>query len=181
MKKIVLGIMMCVSALSAKAQVITSKTINNVYEEVAYNTKSDFAYNAERTGNDITTMCVYKKNNNFNGMLTLKPHLKSEYAYADDGTLTCKVIYRWNENQNNWICAARYDYTLTYGDYSVEYSRYNQAENRFEQPEDKIVYSLMSNDNVNNVSCYHRDHQSSEYQLVSEMSVTGLPQLFAAK
>ena len=53
--------MMCVAAMSAKAQVLTSKTINNVYEAVTNQTNSDYAFNAEWTGKDITTMYVYKK------------------------------------------------------------------------------------------------------------------------
>ena len=63
--------MMCVAAMSAKAQVLTSKTINNVYEAVNNQTNSDYAFNAEWTGKDITTMYVYKKDSSHNGWLPL--------------------------------------------------------------------------------------------------------------
>ena len=78
MKKLAFAILMCVTAMSVKAQVLTSKTINKVYEEVTNKTDGDFAFNAEWTGNDITTMFVYKKDYSRKGMVILKPHRKYE-------------------------------------------------------------------------------------------------------
>ncbi len=53
---------MCVAAMSAKAQVLTSETVNHIYSEaVSDQTNSDFCFNAERNGNDITAMYVYEK------------------------------------------------------------------------------------------------------------------------
>ena len=80
MKKLAFAILMCVAAMSAKAQVLTSKTVNNVYETVINQNDGDFAFNAERTGSDITTMYVYKKDANHKGIVTLKPHMKYEYS-----------------------------------------------------------------------------------------------------
>ena len=68
---------MCVAAMSAKAQVITSETVNHIYSEaVSDKANSDFCFNAERTGNDITTMYVYQKTQDRKGNVTLTPHLK---------------------------------------------------------------------------------------------------------
>lgn len=62
MKKIIFAIIIAIaSALSAHAQVLTSETINNVYEKMTHLPKSDFVFNAEWTDNDITTMYIYKK------------------------------------------------------------------------------------------------------------------------
>ena len=58
---------------------------------------------------------------------------------------------------------------------------YNHKTDSFDQPVDKIVYSLISFDNVNNVTSYHREGSSSQFQLVSEMQVIDLPVLFAKK
>lgn len=171
MKKLVFFTMMCVAAMSAKAQVLTSETVNNVYEKVINQTEGDFYYNAEMTGKDITTMYVYKNNCCRNGQVTLMPHLKYEYTYAADGTLTSRVAFRWVESQNDWVCAARFDYTLADGKYSAEYSRYNHTTNSFDQPTEKMVYSLMPGDSVNYVSCYYRDNPSSLFQLISETAV----------
>lgn len=179
MKKLVFATLMCVATMSADAQVLTSETVNNVYEKVSNQSDGDYAYNIEKTGKDITAMYVYKKNCSRKGMMTLKPHLKYEYTYAADGTLTSRVAYNWVEG--SWVCASRHDYTLTNGKYNAEFSRYNPTANSFDQPVDKMVYSLMPDDSVNNVSCYHRSCPTSEFQLVSTTSVRDLPVLFAVK
>ena len=179
MKKLVFAIMMCVTAMGANAQVLTSETVNNVYENVTNQTDGDFAFNAEMTGKDITTMYVYKKDNSRKGMTLLKPYMKYDYTYAADGTLTSRVAYRWNEG--NWAYAARYDYNLDGGKYTAEYSLFNPVANRFDESLEKMVYTMMPDDSVNYVSCYHRNNYSSRYQLVSTAEVTGLPLLFAEK
>ena len=56
MKKLVFATLMCVAAMSAKAQVITSKTVNNVYEEVINQKDGSFVYNAEQDGNGNITV-----------------------------------------------------------------------------------------------------------------------------
>jgi len=181
MKKLFFATLMCVAALSAKAQVLTSETVNNVYETVTHKTDGNFAHNAEWTGKDITTMYVFKVINSPKGETSLKHHLKYNYTYAADGTLTSRVTYRWNDEQSSWVCANRYDYTVAGGIYSVEYSRYNHLANRFDLPVEMMVYSLTSDGCVNNVSCYHRNNPSSPYQLVSETTVTDMPMLLAVK
>lgn len=180
MKKIVFATLMCIAAISAKAQVLTSETVNHVYETVSNQPNSKFAFNVEKTGNDITTMYVYKTYND-NGVLILKPQVKYDYSYATDGTLTSRIISRWTDSQNKWICTARYDFTFTDGKYYTEYSRYNHATKCFDQPVEKMVYSLMSDDIVNLVSCYQRNNSSSQFELVCETIVASLPTLFAEK
>ena len=180
MKELLFAIIIAIaSALSANAQVLTSKTINNVYEEVSHQPKSHFAFNAEWKGNDIITMFVYKKDSDRNGMLTLKPHMKYEYAYAADGTLTTRVAYRWTDSRNNWTCMGRHDYTLTDDIYYAEYSRYNHATNSFDQPVEKMVYTLTPYGGTDYVSYYQRDLPSAPYQLVSATVITNQPLLLA--
>jgi hypothetical protein len=179
MKKLVFATMMCIAAMSAKAQVLTSETVKHVYEEVSHKADSKFAFNADFTGQDITTMYVYRMNGGGRDMLTLKPHMKYDYTYAADGTLTSKITYHWDDCMNSWKSTARYDYTLADGEYYVEYSRYNPTAKCFDQPVDKMVYSLMPYDNY--VSSYHRNDTSIEYQLISELQVLDTPVLLAEK
>ena len=181
MKKLVFATLMCVAAMSAKAQVLTSKTVNNVYEEMTNKSKSEFAFNAERTGNDITAMYVYKQVKGAKGDVTLKPHRKYEYTYAPDGTVASKVTYIWNEEESAWNCAGRHDFTLTYSTYRAEYSRFNDMKKDFDQPLDRMVYSLIPGDSVNYVSCYHRNSPKAQMQLVSETAVTGTSNFLAEK
>ena len=72
MKKLVFATLMCVAAMSAKAQVITSKTVNNVYEEVINQTDSRFVFNAERDDNgNITALNVYSEETPRKGVVSL--------------------------------------------------------------------------------------------------------------
>lgn len=172
MKKIIIAIIIAIaSAMSSNAQVLTSETIKNVYETVSHQQKSDFVFNAEWTANDITTMYIYKKVSDRNGILMLKPHLKYEYTYAADGTLTSRVAYRWTDSQVLWICTGRHDYTLDNGLYFAEYSRYNHATNNFDKPMEKMVYMLAPNDDVDYVGCYLREMPDAPYQIVSETAI----------
>ena len=81
MKQLVFAIITAIiGVLNANAQVLTKETINNLFDKMAYQSNSDFVFNAERTDSDITTMFVYQKNFDRKGMMTLKPHLKYDYS-----------------------------------------------------------------------------------------------------
>ena len=133
MKKFAIAIMMCVAAMSAKAQVLTSETVKNSYETVINLPESDFAYNADYTGDDITTMYVYQKSVDGKDF-KLTPYRKYEYTYAPDGTLTSKVSSQWDDMNMRWAIASRHDYTLNPDTYSIEYSHYNKKADSFELP-----------------------------------------------
>ena len=123
MKKLVFATLMCVAAMSARAQVLTSETVNHIYSEAVFNTTNgDYCFNADKNGNDITTLYVYQKVSGPKGNVTLIPHLKHEYDYASDGKLNNRVTYRWNDRQEDWECISRYEYTLTDEIYYTEYS-----------------------------------------------------------
>ena len=178
MKQLVFAAMMCVSAMSAKAQVLTSETVKNSYETVINLPESDFAYNADYTGDDITTMYVYQKSVDGKDF-KLTPYRKYEYTYAPDGTLTSKVSSQWDDMNMRWAIASRHDYTLNNNTYSIEYSHYNKQSDSFEQPVDKMVYSLQPYSDVHNISHYRRQDTSTPYQLISEIQVNEMPLLFA--
>ena len=181
MKKIIIAIIIAIaSAMGANAQVLTSETIKNVYETVSHQQKSDFVFNAEWTDKDITTMYIYKKVSDRNGILMLKPHLKYEYAYVADGTLTSRVAYRQSDSQE-WMCTGRHDYTLDNGLYFAEYSRYNRSTNSFDEPMEKMVYMLAPNDGVEYVGCYQRELPTAPYQIVSETAIAHQSLLLAEK
>ena len=179
MKELITGILMCIAALTAKAQVLTSETIKNVHNEMTSKANSEYVYNVDYTGNDITTMYVYKKEYAENDVLLLKSYLKYDYTYAEDGILTNKVAYRWDDLLNSWACTACYDYAVADGKYMIEYSRYNATANCFEQPVDRMVYSLIPFSGVNTVSSYHREDATSPFELIYEMEVMDEPVLYA--
>lgn len=181
MKKLVFSILMCVATISAKAQILTSEIINNIYEAVSNQSDGDFVFNADKSGSNITSMYVYKKVCNSQNIVTLIPHRKYDYAYAADGTLISRIIYHWSENQAAWTSAARYDFTLAEGKYNIEYSRYKPLAQAFDQPVEKMVYTLLPDDSADYVCCYHRNRPSSPFQLVSETYIGSEPLLMARK
>ncbi len=181
MKKLVFAITMCMAAMNANSQVITSKTIDNVYEKVINQTSGNLVYHAERTQGNITTMYTYQKVSTPQGEVTLKPSLKHEYTYTPDDMLSSRVTYRWSNEQNSWLCVARLNYTLTDDSYCAEYSRYNHETHRFEQPQERMVYALYLDDAVNYITYYHRDDTLSPFRLVSQVVVNDQPLLYAMK
>jgi hypothetical protein len=178
MKQFVFAAMMCVAAMSAKAQVLTSETVKKGYETVVNLPESDFVYNADYTEDDITTMYVYQKSVDRKDIL-LTPHRKYEYTYAADGTLTSKVTSQWDDMNMRWAIASRHDYTLNPDTYSIEYSHYNKKADSFELPVDKMVYTLQPYSDVHNISHYRRHDASAPYQLISEIQVCEMPLLLA--
>ena len=181
MKKFVFATLLCIAAMSAKAQVITSEAIQKAYESATTQPKSDFAFNADYTDENLTTMYVYKKNEVRQDLVTLTPFKKYEYNYANDGTLTSKVTYQWDSCNNLWACASRHDYELDDDKYSVAYSIYNANTKSFDAPNDKMVYSLLPCDDVSTVTSYHRDNSTLPFQIISEIQVAESPVLFAEK
>ena len=176
MKHLVLAILMCIAALSAKAQVLTSETVKNGYETVVNMPESDYVFNADYTEDDITTMYVYQKTVDRKDIL-LTPHRKYEYTYAADGTLTSKVTSQWDDMNNRWTIASRYDYSLNHDTYSIEYSHYDKKVNSFELPVEKMIYILQPCSDVHNISHYRRQNSSTPYQLISEIQFTEMPLL----
>ena len=181
MKKFVFATLLCIAAMSAKAQVINSEAIKNAYESATTQPKSDFAFNADYTDKNLTTMYVYKKDEARQDLLMLTPFKKYEYNYATDGTLTSKVTYQWDSNNSRWACASRHDYTLDDNKYSVAYSLYNAKTNSFDAPNDKMVYTLLPYSDVSSVTCYHRDNSTLPFNIISEIQVVESPVLLAEK
>nr|MCR5512260.1 hypothetical protein [Prevotella sp.] len=62
MKQFVFAAMMCLAAMSAKAQVLTSEAVSKAYEKASTQPKSEFVFNANYTDKNLTTMYIYKKN-----------------------------------------------------------------------------------------------------------------------
>ena len=181
MKQLLIAILMCITAIAGKAQVLTSETVKNGYETVVNMPESDFAFNADYTGDDIATMYVYEKIVDRKDMVLLTPHRKYEYTYSADGMLTSKVTFQWDDMNYRWTIASRHDYILNNDTYSIEYSHYNKNANSFEQPVDKMVYTLQPYSDIHNISHYRRQDSSTPYQLISEIQVTETPLLFAEK
>ena len=178
MKHLVFATLMCISALSAKAQVLTSETVKKGYETAVNMPESDFCYNADYREDDITTMYVYQKSGDSKNV-QLTPYRKHDYTYAADGMLTSKVTSQWDDMNNCWTIASRYDYSLDRDIYCIEYGHYNNKANSFEQPVDKMIYTLQPYSDVHYISHYRRQDSSTLYQLISEMQVIEMPLLFA--
>lgn len=170
MKKLVFATLMCVAAMSVKAQVITSKTVNNVYEEVINQKDGSFVYNVEQDGNgNITVLNVYSEETLRKGAVSLNPVCRYQYAYNSEGTLSSCKKFVWRHG--DWQSAGRYDYTLEGDSYNVEYSRWNNERTRFDQPIGKMTYWLLPNESVASVACYYRHHDHAPMELEWQASV----------
>ena len=171
MKKLFFASLACLMALTAQAQVMTSATIDKVYKDAALSNAGEFAYNVERQKDGaISAMYVYRQESS-----RLLPAYRYEYAYDEQGNLTSRVSYCWVEALHDWACTGRLDYSLQSDSYTVEYSRWNARTTRFDRACDRMTYSLLTEDSINHVCCYHRDRGTAPFELVSESRVTVLP------
>ena len=61
MKELITAILMCIAALGAKAQVLTSETIKNVHNEMTSKAKSEYVYKKNYAGKDVLMLKSYLK------------------------------------------------------------------------------------------------------------------------
>ena len=174
MKKLFVCSMMCLMAMASEAQVITSATVNKVYEEVSADTSNGFVYNAEYDDNGcIIAQDVYRNVPCGKSDLNLIPTLRYHYAYHADGTLASRIKFEWRGGK--WQCYGKLDYTLSDGRYTVEYSRWNRKKSDFDLPCGQMTYTLLANDEVTSVACYYRHHKNSPLELAWTTTVEHQP------
>lgn len=166
MKKLVFLLLTCLAAMTMQAQVLTSKTIIDVYDEVSMNGEPGFAYNADYAADGtIETMYVYQRRKD-----TLKPLYQFRYVYSPDGLLLTRTTLCWRYGK--WLTASRLDYSLQDSRYTVDYSRYSRRSSSFEAPIDRMVYQLLPNDQASCVSFFHRDPGNSDFHITAHVAVS---------
>ena len=164
MKKMMISMMMCLMALASEAQVMTSVTINEAYGKLTMASDSGFAYNAAYNDDgDIVAIDVYKEEPLRKGGGCLVPVCRYHYTYASDGLLSSRIKYVWR--RNGWRLFARYDYTRVDGLYTVTYSRWNRKKANYEQPLGMMTYSLLPDESIYSVACYHRHRKDAAMEL----------------
>ena len=165
MKKLVVSLLMCLAAISMQAQVLTSKTVNDIFDEVSTIGEPGFAYNADYAADGtIETMYVYQRRND-----TLKPFRQYRYAYSPDGLLLTRTILRWHNGK--WVNVARLDYSLQNHHYTVDYSRYSHRNHSFDAPIDRMVYKLQPDDQAVCVTFFHRERSTADFQLTAHVDI----------
>ncbi|WP_155950127.1 MULTISPECIES: DUF3836 domain-containing protein [unclassified Prevotella] len=164
MKKFMISSMMCLMALTSNAQVMTSATVDKVYNTVSQATDAAFVYNADRDADgNIATMVVYQEKTLRKGNFTLTPIYRYQYTYATDGMLISRTKYVWHKQQ--WQCAGRHNYSLDADFYTATYSRWNKKKADFDEPVGKITYTLQPDESVVSVACYSRQYNKADMQL----------------
>ena len=170
MKKFMISSMMCLMAMTSNAQVMTSATVDKVYNTVSQTPDAEFVYNADRDADgNIAEMVVYQEQPQRKGSFTLKPVHRYQYTYAADGMLTSRTKYVWHKNQ--WQCAGRHNYSLDGGCYTATYSRWNKKKAQFDMPVGQITYTLLPDESIASVACYSRDRRHADLQLEWQASV----------
>lgn len=170
MKKIMICSMMCLMTMFAKAQVLTSATIQKVFESVTMEEDNGFSYNAERDNEGrITAMEVYRKKANREGDVVLTPALRYLYTYTGDGLLSSRTKYVWHGN--SWRCFSRHDYSLKDHLYSVDYSRWNKKKGDFSQLIGRMTYTLQPDQTVETVACYYRHNRKGSLELAWQTEI----------
>ena len=170
MKKLVLATMMCLASLATEAQVLTSQTINDIYEQLTTDGEKGFVYNADRNATDgrIAALYVYRRTDD-----TLTPLYQYRYDYDACGCLLTRTTLSWR--RGDWRPEGRLSYQLLADSYSVEYSRWNRRHADFDQPVDKMTYMLHAGGQAGFVYSYHRRHAEAPYKLTMQVRVDDVP------
>lgn len=164
MKKFMICSMMCLMTLISNAQVMTSATIDKIFDSASDVNGVEFFRNASRDANgQITTMEVYQNLSSDKDNAVLKPARRYLYEYDANGMLTCRTKFVWKKNQ--WKCVGRYDYSLEAGVYTATYSRWNKKKASFDEPIGQIDYTLLPDETVASVAYYNRHHGHSAMRL----------------
>ena len=154
MKKFMISSMMCLMALTSNAQVMTSATVDKIYDNVSQAGDTEFVFNADRDADGkIVEMVVSQQN----------PVYRYLYSYAADGMLTSRTKYVWHKQQ--WQCAGRHDYSLAAGLYTASYSRWNKKKACFDEPVGMIAYTLLPDESIASVACYSRQRSNADLHL----------------
>ncbi len=170
MKQLVLFSVMCLSTLFAQAQVMTSETINQVYATVSAENDDAFVYNGECDDNGrMTTMTIYKKVALSKDRAELTPVCLYQYDYTSDGLLKSRVNYVWQKN--DWQCTSRHDFTLEGNNYTTAYSRWNKKRSDFDPVAEQLVYILLPDNSVCQVSYYQRKRYHDTLKLAWQVPV----------
>ncbi len=170
MKQLVLFSVMCLSTLFAQAQVMTSETINQVYATVSEENSSEFVYNGDRDQKGrLTVMTVYKKDNAGDGSVELMPVCHYLYDYTTDGLLKSCTNYVWRKS--DWQCTGRHDFTLEGSNYTTAYSRWNKEHADFDPVAEQLVYVLLPDSSICQVSYYQRERHHDALKLAWRVPV----------
>jgi len=173
MKQLVVFSVMCLSTLFAKAQVMTSETVNNVYAALSTADKSEFAYNGECDDSGrMTAMTIYKKDVYSDKREYLVPAIQHRYEYTADGLLKSRISYVWH--QDVWQCACRRDFNLNGSNYAITYSRWNKKHADFDPIAEQFVYILLPDNSIHQVSFYQREHNGDSLQLAWQVPVENI-------
>ena len=170
MKKFMISSMMCLITLTSNAQVMTSATVDKIFDAVSQANDTEFVFNVDRDADgNIATMVVYQELLQRKADFTLKPIYRYQYAYAADSMLTSRIKYEWRKQQ--WQCVGRYDYSLASGCYTVTYSRWNKKKAQIDEPVGQITYTLLPNESIACVACYSRQRNKTDLQLEWQLPV----------
>jgi len=171
MKQLVLFLVMCLSSIFAKAQVMTSESINQVYASISTDDKSQFAYNGEYDDNGrMTTMTVYKKKIRLNGEEDLYPVCQYQFEYNSDGLLKNRTKYLWRKDE--WRCASRYEYMLSSQLYTITYRPWNKKNAGFDAVAERTEYTLLPDSTICYINYYQRKRNQENLQLVQHLPIT---------
>jgi hypothetical protein len=168
MKKFMICSMMCLMALAAKAQVLTSATVDHAYLNAIKESGDKFAYEKEHNDNgDITTMFVYQKKTRRKGAVDLKPVCRYQYVYTADGLLSSCTKSVWRKG--DWQQSGRHAYTLAENAYTVEFSLWNKKKADYDLPLGRMTYTLRPNESTESIACYYRHHKNAPLELEWEV------------
>ena len=172
-KSLIVAAMMLLTA-AAQAQTITASDVMATYQNAVNNTDGKYCYNADVEQGVVRTQYVYlkvKEGRGRHAIQTLRPHLKYQYDYDNEGRLLTRTTQLWNGDLADWQPTCQLSYTYLPGQNIVECSYWDSLGQSFEHPQSKVVYEVLPNASIGFVSNYHRVKGQADYVLSEMMAV----------
>ena len=172
-KSLIVAAMMLLTA-AAQAQTITASDVMATYQNAVNNTDGKYCYNADVEQGVVRTQYVYlkvKEGRGRHAIQTLRPHLKYQYDYDNEGRLLTRTTQLWNRDLADWQPTCQLSYTYLPGQNIVECSYWDSLSQSFLHPQSKVVYEVLPNASIGFVSNYHRVKGQADYVLSEVMAV----------
>lgn len=127
--------------------------------------ESDYVYNYEVKDNVVSSMVVYRKNDDKKYIF---PKLKYHFTYDEEQRIVKKEVLRWNAQKNSWVNSHCLDFEFNDIGYTIEYRNWNEKEGNYTQVKEKQVTTGGDNGFLS-VVYYEWNQEDNDWSLKSSM------------
>ena len=152
--------------------------MTSVLNTVSGNNLPEFAYNTTTNGEQVESQTVYTVENG----KYLHPHLKYNYTYNADGSVSKKEVLKWSEIMQVFEKQYCLNFTHDLQENSIEYAVWDAKTDSYSDIKSKAVYQTRDSGQILNYQSYEWNKKENNWNLATEHTIlNGNDGLFANK